>query len=71
VLVHRAVPNLVKVVKLSFENKEVTALIAVYSEQALLELLKGVDHLKEVAMLKEETVILRLVLRNDSISRDE
>jgi len=71
VLVHRAVSNLVKVVKLPFENKEVTALIAVYSEQVLLELLKGVDHLKEVAMLKEETVILGLVLRNDSISRDE
>ena len=62
VFVNAAASYLVKLVELSLKQDEVTSLGRVLIEHALLEFLKGVNDLEEVAMAKEEIVVTQLTL---------
>jgi hypothetical protein len=58
VLVHAAVLDLVHSVELALEEHEVAGLGGVLVENVLLELVKSVNDLKEVALGKEELEVL-------------
>lgn len=57
-LVDATVLDLVHSVELSLKQDELTSPWGVLVEEALLELLKSINNLEEVAVVEEETVIL-------------
>lgn len=59
VLNNRSVLDLVHLVELAFEKNEVLARVRLGVHHALLVLLKGVDHLEEVALVHEELKVIR------------
>ena len=57
-LLHRAVLDLIHCVQLALEQVELTGLGGALVQNAVLELLKRVDHLEEVALTEEELEVL-------------
>ena len=63
----KEVLDLVDLVELLLEHKEVSAFLALSRQRSFLVLLKGVDHLKEVALVQEKLIIFRLNLLNNRL----
>ena len=62
---NRPVLDFIDLIKLSFENDEVTALLRIQVDNLVLKLLKSIHNLKEVTVSKEEAVVSLLDLLDD------
>ena len=62
---NRPVLDFIDLMKLSFENDEVTALLRIQVDNLVLKLLKSIHNLKEVTVSKEEAVVSLLDLLDD------
>lgn len=70
VLVDRAVAYLVHLVKLAFEEHEVTACLRLLVNHVHFKLLESVDDLKEVTVVEEEAKVTLLSLLDDLLNGD-
>ena len=62
---NRPVLDFIDLIKLSFENDEVTALLRIQVDNLVLKLLKSIHNLKEITVSKEEAVVSLLDLLDD------
>ena len=63
-----SVASLVHLIELSLKYNEVTASLGLLVDQTFFELLKGVDNLKEIAMIEEETKISAFSLSDNGFN---
>lgn len=66
-----SVASLVHLIELSLKYNEVTASLGLLVDQTFFELLKGVDNLKEIAMIEEETKISAFSLSDNGFNWEQ